>query len=391
LDATGNWSNYKKDDDGDETWDLDQNRTHNAVNEMTAIAGISTHVAHDRAGNMTKTPKPDDWNAHFDLTYDAWNRLVKVEDGEDTVAEYSYDGRNFRIVKKTYTGGELDETRHFYYNHQWQCLEERVDASTKADRQFVWGLRYIDDLCLRDRNADGQPQTGDLGKSASGLEERLYALQDPNWNLVALSDTSGTIQERYTYQAYGKPTVLTGAFASRSSSTYAWQILYAGYRWDPEVAWYHVRHRNLLSHLGRWDRRDPLECEDTGSVYLYVGANPVQDVDPHGQQTGVVEIGVIVLAPTAYELAVAAGAAALGAALLIYKSCSLDIQDHRPHHYWMRFRQLFPPKRQKCYFRHYQARVWCCNKLIYRAQFPYGPCYKYINGIPPVTVDVYPF
>jgi len=87
LDMTGNWSNYKKDDDGDGTWDLDQDRTHNQVNEITQIDSSSTHVAHDLAGNMTRVPKPDDWSAHYDLTYDAWNRLVKVEDGAATVAE----------------------------------------------------------------------------------------------------------------------------------------------------------------------------------------------------------------------------------------------------------------------------------------------------------------
>jgi hypothetical protein len=62
---------------------------HNQANEIAQIAGSSSHVAHDRAGNMTKVPKPDDWNAHFDLTYDAWNRLVEVMDGETTVAEYA--------------------------------------------------------------------------------------------------------------------------------------------------------------------------------------------------------------------------------------------------------------------------------------------------------------
>jgi hypothetical protein len=57
LDTTGNWATYKKDDDGNGTWDLDQARTHNAANEIAQIAGSSTHVAHDRAGNMTKTPR----------------------------------------------------------------------------------------------------------------------------------------------------------------------------------------------------------------------------------------------------------------------------------------------------------------------------------------------
>ena len=50
-------------------------------------------------------------------------------------------------------GGELDETRHFYYSDQWQVIEERVDSSTDPERQFAWGIRYVDDLVLRDRDA----------------------------------------------------------------------------------------------------------------------------------------------------------------------------------------------------------------------------------------------
>ncbi|MCD4728910.1 MAG: hypothetical protein K8R46_14725, partial [Pirellulales bacterium] len=34
LDPTGNWSNFKQDDDGDGDWDLNQNRTHNEANEL---------------------------------------------------------------------------------------------------------------------------------------------------------------------------------------------------------------------------------------------------------------------------------------------------------------------------------------------------------------------
>jgi len=34
---------------------------------------------------------------------------------------------------------------------------------------------------------------------------RIYALQDGNWNVIALADTSGDVQERYAYQAYGAP------------------------------------------------------------------------------------------------------------------------------------------------------------------------------------------
>ena len=68
-------------------------------------------------------------------------------------------------------------------------LEERLGSST--ERQNVWGLRYIDDLVIRDRDADSNSGTGNYGKSGSGLEERLYGLQDPNWNVVTVGGADG--------------------------------------------------------------------------------------------------------------------------------------------------------------------------------------------------------
>ncbi len=60
LDMTGNWPGFVQKTSG--STDLEQGRTHNPVNEITAItAATGTKWAdpiHDRAGNMTSIPKP---------------------------------------------------------------------------------------------------------------------------------------------------------------------------------------------------------------------------------------------------------------------------------------------------------------------------------------------
>ena len=81
LDSAGNWSNYKRDTTPDGTWDVNHARTHNGANEITQVAGSSSLVDHDAAGNMTKLPQPGDWSDDYELTFDGWNRLVAVEDG----------------------------------------------------------------------------------------------------------------------------------------------------------------------------------------------------------------------------------------------------------------------------------------------------------------------
>ncbi|MEZ6131588.1 MAG: hypothetical protein R3C59_23200 [Planctomycetaceae bacterium] len=111
---------------------------------------------------------------------------MKIVDGSNIVSEYQYDGAKRRIVQKEYVSGTLDQTRHLYYTEpsKWQVVEERIDSSTDPDRQFVWGQRYIDDLILRDRDTTGN----------GTLDER--ALEDANWNVTSLIDTSGTVQQR---------------------------------------------------------------------------------------------------------------------------------------------------------------------------------------------------
>jgi YD repeat-containing protein len=226
LDETGNWKTFREDDDGDGSWDLNQNRTANKVNEIidvTESTGPSwVTPAYSAAGNMTTVPKPADPTASFTATYDAWNRLVKLVDttSSNTVAEYEYDAAKRRVTQRSYTGGTLLETRHLFYTEprKWQVIEERVDSDTAPNRQFVWGFRYIDDLVMRDRDTTGN----------GTLDERRYALQDANWNVTSTVDTGGTVQQRMAYQAYGTPEFLTSTFASGTNSD-DWETLFAGY------------------------------------------------------------------------------------------------------------------------------------------------------------------
>ena len=82
-----------------------------------------------------------------------------------------YNGANQRI-KKT-VGLVVTES---FFNENWQELES-VDSGLTTS--YVWGVRYIDDLVLREKG-----------------QERLYSLADPNWNVVAITDAAGVVQER---------------------------------------------------------------------------------------------------------------------------------------------------------------------------------------------------
>ncbi|MCY2964772.1 MAG: hypothetical protein NT069_14230 [Planctomycetota bacterium] len=277
LDATGNWQGFREDSDGNSSWDLVQARSDNKVNEITgvtnAVGSAWVGPAYNRAGNMTTVPQPADPTKGYTATYDAWNRFVKLVDASNsqTVQENAYDGRMFRTVRKSYTGGVLSETRHYLYTTAWQVAEERTGTSTSAERQLVWGLRYIDDLILRDRDDTG---TGTL-------HERLNALQDANWNVVAIAYSAGAVQERYAYSAYGAVRLLSSTYNPSPTSIIRWGSLYCGYAFDLDTSLAIVRYRFFSTGVG-WLMRDPVLTKKTGSLFEYAMSLPLSRTDPSG-------------------------------------------------------------------------------------------------------------
>ncbi|HWE97544.1 MAG TPA: RHS repeat-associated core domain-containing protein [Tepidisphaeraceae bacterium] len=166
-------------------------------------------------------------------------------------------------------------TDHLYYSSQWQVLEERRGGTAASDvsDQYVWSQAYVDALVLRDRFAGGV------------LIQRLYALQDANWDTAAIIDTFGTVQERYVYDPYGAVTVLDASGAARTTnvSAFGWQYLHQGGRLDAVTGWYSFRHRDLIPSEGRWAERDPMGF-DAGDVNLYrfVSDSPLTFTDSRG-------------------------------------------------------------------------------------------------------------
>ena len=219
---------------------------HNKANE------IATICTHDRNGNMTVMPG-------LKSKYDAWNRLVEVRNTSDSLlATHSYNGLNQR-VKKT-VGGVVTTS---FFNATWQELESITSGVTTS---YIWGQRYIDDLVLREKGA-----------------EKLYVLADPNWNVVALTNASGTVLERMKYDAFGKVTWMNASFTTLANSAYVWNRTFTGQVFDSETGLMLYRNRFYNVALGRFVQRDPIgyDAEDE-NLYRYVGNMSIAKTDPRG-------------------------------------------------------------------------------------------------------------
>ena len=60
------------------------------------------------------------------------------------------------------------------------------------------------------------------------------------------------------------------------------EIIYCGYRFDPETQLYYVRNRTYNPVLGRWIQRDPIGYAGGINLYGYVDSSPVGSFDPVG-------------------------------------------------------------------------------------------------------------
>ena len=280
LDQLGNWSTFKqRDTDTGSTWDLDQDRAHNDVNELTSFTTTTgtdwADPAYDAAGNAILIPQFIDKVEHFELIYDAWNRLVKVmnHDNDKEVQRNEYDGFNRRIVRKEYSlvSGTLNETRHFYYNRDWQVLVEAVEdtSSEVADAMYSYHPHYVDAVAVRIRDDDAH-----------------FYLHDANYNVTAMADDTGTVVERYSYTPYGETTFMSEAFVPHTNpeSGIDNEYLYTGRRLDPETHLQLNRNRFYIPPLGRWLTRDPIGYEGSQwNLYEYVNSMPTVSFDPSGK------------------------------------------------------------------------------------------------------------
>jgi RHS repeat-associated protein len=216
------------------------------------------------------------------FTFDAWNRHRQTKNSSGTLLRtHSYDALGRRLIEeRTATGGGV-EYRTLYYSASWQVVEERVSTTPGTEGpariQYVWSIRYVDEMVLRDRDAD----------SNGSLEERLYVIQDANFNVTATINTSATVQERMLYDPYGSPKFFTSAYGSPTDAgTKAWTYLHQGGRFDQNSKLFHFRNREHHPYLGRWVQRDPLGYHDGLSLYLGLLGNPVSIVDPLGLMGG---------------------------------------------------------------------------------------------------------
>ena len=125
-----------------------------------------------------------------------------------------------------------------------------------------------------ERDADGDGTPG----------ERLWPVQDANWNVTALVDGNGAVVERYAYTAFGQMSILSAFYGVQNWSSNEFDFGYQGMRYDSIGNLDLSRDRTGYSpSLGFWTTLDPINFGG-GDLRLngFVHIDPINMVDPSG-------------------------------------------------------------------------------------------------------------
>ena len=244
LDALGNRTTVT-------TNGVTTNYTSDNMNAYTALTGgQNATLQYDANGNMT-----NDGTHTYQYNYN--NRLISVDNG--ATATYKYDALNRRIQKTVVSTGS---TTNYYYCGD-QAIEER-NAADVVQATYIFGIS-VDDVLQMQRGSN-----------------TYYYHKNHLGSVVALTDGSGNLVERYEYDPYGQPTFLDVNDNVLSQSAIGNSVLFTGRDYDAETGLYYYRARTMHPSLGRFLQHDPLMYIDGSNLYSYVKNNPLLFIDSFG-------------------------------------------------------------------------------------------------------------
>src|SRR5699024_10923898 len=109
-----------------------------------------------------------------------------------------------------------------------------------------------------------------------------YTLFDSRFNLIGLTDTGGNLLESYRYKSFGQPRIFGQSGAAVSSSALGAEPVFGGQRYLSEAGLYLSKRRLMNPVDGVFLSADPKGYQDSSSLYVYAGQDPVNNIDPNG-------------------------------------------------------------------------------------------------------------
>ncbi len=233
--------------------------SYNELNQLVSEENGSetTTYLYDNNGNLIKQTGLK----NNEYTYDSENRLLSAtvqQGGNQTVEEYTYDYAGNRTSKVTNTDGI---TRYINdINADLTYVLGETDEDRNLKRSYTRGQELI--------SVESNGQTSDVH----------YFIYDGHDSTRILTDDSGDVTDRYSYDGYGNLLEKEGDTQN--------DFLYTGEQYNYTTELYYLRARYMSTSTGTFISMDSyagsLSDPVTLHKYLYANANPVMNSDPSG-------------------------------------------------------------------------------------------------------------
>jgi RHS repeat-associated protein len=261
---------------------------YNAINELksSTTAKAKTTWNYNGVGNRTQQVAPTGITPYtYDaaermltagpatFTYDKnGNRLTEVSPFGTTTYAYDLSNRLVSVVSPTGTSS-------FAYDG---------DGTRVSQTTPLGAYSYVDDtngsfpLVISENGPDGAINYGyglGLLESSNAVFNYFYSL-DGLGSVSNLTDATGTVQQTYSYDAWGNSLAQIGSIGTKNKFQFAGQAI------DPATGLYFMRARYYEPSTGRFLRKDPFPGFEIDPItlhhYVYARNNPVRFTDPTG-------------------------------------------------------------------------------------------------------------
>ena len=227
----------------------------------------------------------------FTNSYDANGSVTnRSSASEQNIYSYNLEGRLAgALVKRTESGQAIQQTNRYYYNQSGIRVRAEMTGSVNATNLFLNDPQNLSGFsqALEELPAMGAipTTTYTIGNQVMAQEKSgtvSFLMPDGHGSTRLLTDASGTISDRYSYDAYGNGLDFTATTLNPPTT----RLLYSGEQFDPDLQQYYLRARYYNPTAGRFGAQDQLNGtpDDPLSLhkYAYCQNNPVNGRDPSG-------------------------------------------------------------------------------------------------------------
>jgi len=239
--------------------------SYNANDQLLVESTGSTSFtnSYDANGSVTNHSSASEQNVY---SYNLEGRLATAAINQQQINKYFYNQSGIRVQEEM--SGTVSGTNIFLNDPQnlsgfSQVLEELPSIGATPTVTYTLGSQVI-----------GQEKSGVIS----------YLMPDGHGSTRLLTGSSGTITDRYSYDAYGNGLDFTATMLNPPTT----RLLYTGEQFDLGLQQYYLRARYYNPTVGRFGVQDQMDGTPQDPLnlhkYAYCQNNPVSMHDPSGNQ-----------------------------------------------------------------------------------------------------------